>query len=77
MSSWICLSITDEELSRYWRFTGDTEYGTRPLDSQTVEEIKQCDDPESIRAHNRELNPVAFCDTTEGGMVRHFPELDL
>ena len=69
--------ITDEEPSRYRRFTGDTEYGTSPFDSQTVDEIKQCDDPESIRARNRELNPAAIRDTTEGGMVRHFPEPDL
>jgi hypothetical protein len=66
--------MMDEEPSRYRRRTGATGYGVKPLDSQNVDEIKQCEEPESISVRNRELNPEAIRCTRDGDMVEHDSE---
>jgi hypothetical protein len=57
--------MMDEEPPRYWSLTGGTAYGENPLDSQTLVDTKQCEEPESMSAHKWELNPAATCCTNE------------
>ena len=66
--------MMDEEPSRYQRRTGATAYGIKPLDSQIFDDIKQCEEPESIRVRIPELNPAAICCTRDGDMVEHESE---
>ncbi len=63
--------MMEEEPSRYRRRTGFTVYVEKPLDSQISKDIKQCDDPESISARTRELNPATTRDKRDGEMVEH------
>jgi len=62
--------MMDEEPSRYRSLTGGTAYGEYPLDSQTLVDTKQCEEPESMSARKRELNPAATRCTKDGRRVR-------
>ena len=64
----------DEEPSRYRSQTGATAYGIKPLDSQIFDDIKQCEEPESIRVCIQELNPTAICCTRDGDIVAYESE---
>jgi hypothetical protein len=63
--------MMDEEPSRYRSLTGATAYVEKPFNSQIFREIKQCEDPESMRVRKRELNPAAIRCTEEESMVKH------
>jgi hypothetical protein len=62
--------MMDEEPSRYRSLTGATAYREYPLDSQTLVDTKQCEEPESMSARKRELNPTATRCTKDGHRVR-------
>jgi hypothetical protein len=66
--------MMDEEPSRYRSLTGGIVYGAKPFDSQIFDDMKQCEDPESRRARNRELNPDAIRFTRDGDMDVHESE---
>jgi len=66
--------MIEVEPSRYRRVTGGIAIVDNLLDFTVADDTKQSDDPESISARKRELNPAATAGTNSGGMVRHSPE---
>lgn len=60
--------------SRYRSVTGGIAIVGNLLDLHVAEDTKQSDDPESISARKRELNPAATDGSNSGGMVTHSPE---
>jgi hypothetical protein len=61
--------MMDEEPSRYRSLTRGTAYREYPLDSQTLVDTKQCEEPESMSARKQELNPAATRCTKDGRRV--------
>jgi hypothetical protein len=62
--------MMDKELSRYGSLTRGTAYGEYPLDSQSLVDTKQCEEPELMSTCKRELNPTATCCTKDRHRVR-------
>jgi len=65
--------MMEVEPSRYRRVTGGIACVTNLFDLQVDDDTKQSEEPESISARKRELNPAATDGTSSGGMVTHSP----